>query len=49
MDLQLSVRLLFNSVETGNPVRIWDCPAAVSRNESRHKHWLSHELGSDGE
>src|SRR5262245_20996188 len=37
------------SVETGNPVRIWDCPAAVSRNESRHKHWLSHELGSDGE
>ena len=31
----------------GNPVRVRNCPAAVSRNErSVEKHWFSHELGS---
>ncbi len=32
----------------GNPVEIRDCPAAVSGNESRHRHWAT-GLGSDGQ
>jgi hypothetical protein len=34
---------------TGNPVRIRGCPAAVSGNDRRQKHWFgSLGLGSDG-
>ena len=35
-------------IARGNPVRIRDCPAAVSRNDRRHQHWAAC-LGSDGQ
>ena len=32
-------------VARGNPVRIRDCPAAVSGNDRRHTHWVRHGPG----